>query len=200
MTSDVSGDGPAPSDAASLNGSIRIGPKLRQARRQRNLSIEQVATATGLTKGFISQVERDLSSASVASLISLCDALGITIGRLFEPSRADLIRSIERPPINFGGDGLTEYLLTPSREHRLQVIQSHIGPGGGSGDEPYALNADAEFVHVVSGELEVRVQATVHHLAAGDSLTFSPRDPHAWRNPSATDDAVVMWVLSPSPW
>ena len=185
---------------ASLNGGIRIGAKLRQARRQRNLSIDQVASTTGLTKGFISQVERDLSSASVASLVALCDALGIPIGRLFEPARSELIRADERPPINFGGDGVAEYLLTPSGETRLQVIQSSIEPGGGSGDEPYSLNADTEFVHVVSGEIELRVQTASHHLRAGDSLTFNPRDPHAWRNPSTTERALVMWALSPSPW
>ncbi|MGH2750479.1 MAG: helix-turn-helix domain-containing protein [Actinomycetota bacterium] len=186
--------------STSINSGIKIGPKLRHARRRRAMSIDQVAVATGLTKGFISQVERDLASASVASLISLCDALGIPIGSLFEPSRSDLIRSDARPLINFGGEGVTEYLLTPSGEGRVQVIQSYIEPGGGGGEELYSLNADAEFVHVVEGELEVRVQTIRYRLKAGDSLTFNPRDPHTWRNPSASESALVMWAMSPSPW
>lgn len=185
---------------ASINHGIKLGPKLRHARKERAWSIDQVATATGLTKGFISQVERDLASASVASLIAICDALGIPIGSLFEPSRSELIRANDRPLINFGGEGVTEYLLTPSGEGRIQVIQSEIDPGGGGGGELYSLNADAEFVYVIEGELEVRVQTARYRLGAGDSLTFSPRDPHTWRNPSSLDRSLVVWVMSPSPW
>jgi transcriptional regulator with XRE-family HTH domain len=183
----------APQPAAT----IRIGPRLRGARRRAGLSIGQLAEATGLTKGFISQVERDLTTASVASLVSICDALGIGVGSLFEPSRTDLVRRGDRPRINFGGEGVTEWLLTPSSQERLQVIQGEIEPGGGSGGEPYSLPADSEFVHVVSGELELVIEDDTYRLAAGDSLTFAGRDPHTWSNPSDTEPAVVLWVLTP---
>ncbi len=186
--------------AVTVSGPAAIGGRLRAARQARGLSIAQLAAATGLTKGFLSQLERDLTSASVASLVNICDALGIRIGSLFEASRTDLVRRSERPRINFGGVGVTEYLLSPDSDSRIQVIESHIAPGGGGGDELYSLNSDAEFVHVVAGRLEVVVRRDVYRLGPGDSLTFSPRDPHTWRNPSQSEEAVVFWVLTPSPW
>jgi transcriptional regulator with XRE-family HTH domain len=183
---------PAPASA------LRIGARLRRARRRAGMSIGQLAEATDLTKGFISQLERDLTTASVASLVSICNALQIGVGSLFEPARTDLVRRGDRPRINFGGQDVSEWLLTPSTQSRLQVIQGEIEAGGGGGKELYSLPADAEFVHVISGELEVVIEDDCYRLAAGDSLTFSGRDPHTWRNPSGSERAVVLWVLTPA--
>jgi transcriptional regulator with XRE-family HTH domain len=176
---------------------VRIGPRLRRARRRIGMSIGQLAEATGLTKGFISQLERDLTTASVASLVSICNALQIGVGSLFEPSRTDLVRRGDRPRINFGGEDVTEWLLTPNGQDRLQVIQGEIAPRGGGGKELYSLPADTEFVHVVSGRLDVVIEDDTYRLADGDSLTFSGRDPHTWSNPSHDEPAVVLWVLTP---
>src|SRR5919206_1411994 len=177
---------------------VRIGARLRRARRRAGMSITQLADETGLTKGFISQLERDLTTASVASLVSICNALQIGVGSLFEPARTDLVRGEDRPRINFGGEGVTEWLLTPRTQERLQVIEGEIEPCGGGGPELYSLPADAEFVHVVAGRLDVVIEDETYELFAGDSLTFSGRDPHTWSNPSATEPASVLWVLTPS--
>jgi transcriptional regulator with XRE-family HTH domain len=185
--------------STAVNSDVKIGDRIREARRRRGMSLEQVAATTGLTKGFISQVERNLTSVSVASLVGICNAIGLRIGALFEPARRDLIRRADRPRINFGGEHVAEFMLTPESQTQIQVIQSHIGPGGGSGAEAYSLNGEAEFVHVVAGELEITVHGDTYLLDAGDSLTFSPRDPHSWRNPS-NRETVVLWVLTPSPW
>jgi transcriptional regulator with XRE-family HTH domain len=179
---------------------LRIGPQLRAARARRKLSLDQVAAATGLTKGFLSQLERDMTTASVASLVKLCSALHIGIGSLFEPSQTMLTRNEGAPPINFGGTGVSEQLLTPRESSDMQVIRSRVSPGGGSGDEPYALDAKAEVVYVLEGELVVTVDAEIYTMRTGDTLTFSPRQLHSWSNPSATTDAVVLWALAPSPW
>ena len=127
---------------------LRIGPRLREARLRRKFSLDQLAKNTGLTKGFISQLERDMTSASVASLVRLCEALQISVGSLFQAPRTLLTTAAEAPAINFGGSGLKEQLLSP-RDNALQVIRSEIAPGGGSGEEPYSLDADAEVVHVL---------------------------------------------------
>jgi transcriptional regulator with XRE-family HTH domain len=189
---------PLPHRPPPLASTVRIGARLRSARRRAGLSITRLAEETGLTKGFISQLERDLTTASVASLVSICNVLQIGVGSLFEPSRTDLVREAERPRINFGGEGVTEWLLTPYSQERLQVIQGEIAPSGGGGNELYSLPADAEFVHVVAGRLEVVIEDETFALGAGDSLTFSGRDPHTWSNPSDTDPTLVLWVLTPS--
>lgn len=177
---------------------LRIGPRLRRAREEQGLTLEQVAARTALTKGFISQVERDRANPSVASLVRICRAIDLPVGHLFEPPSADLVRAAERRPIDFGGAGVREFLLTPARERRLQLIQSEVAPGGGSGEEPYALDSEAEVVHVLRGRLEVVLHEQRFALAAGDSLTFSPRTPHSWRNPSPDEPALVLWILAPA--
>ncbi len=179
---------------------LRIGPRLRRARLAGGLTLAEVAGATGLTKGFISQLERDMTSASVASLVKVCEVLRISVGALFEPPSASLTRADEAPRINFGGVGLVEALLTPRGTSDLQVIRSVIEPGGGSGEEPYGLDAKAEVAYVLEGALVVALEGEEFRLGAGDALTFSARVPHAWHNPSADERAVTLWVLAPSPW
>ena len=112
----------------------RIGAQLKAARLAARMSMAEVAEQAGLTKGFVSKLERDLANVSVASLIRLCDALGVSVGSLFQAPKGQVVRREAYPPINFGGSKMTEYLLTPSGEKRVQAILSDIEPGGGSGD------------------------------------------------------------------
>ena len=66
----------------------------------------EVAERSGLTKGFVSKLERDLANVSVASLIRLCDTLDISVGSLFRASVGEVVRRDARPPINFGGSNV----------------------------------------------------------------------------------------------
>ena len=178
--------------------SVHVGARLRAARLAARKSMAEVAEDSGLTKGFVSKLERDLANVSVASLMRLCEALGISVGSLFQPSRGEVIRSGAYPPINFGGTGVREYLLTPSGEKRMQAILSDIEPGGGSGTELYTLPADVEFVFMLAGRLEITVADTVRILAEGDAFTFAPSTEHAFRVPPGAGPARVLWVFSPA--
>jgi transcriptional regulator with XRE-family HTH domain len=180
------------------NGAPPIGSRLREARRARGLSLAELAQRSGLTKGFLSQVERDLTSLSVGSLLRLCSVLELPIGELFGSGPDPLVRAAERSPIAFGGERVDEFQLTPAGERRVLVIQSEIAPGGGSGDDAYTLDSDAEFVHVLAGVLEMEVDGHRYRLAAGDSLTFDAGASHRWHNPSSVHPARVLWVLAPS--
>jgi transcriptional regulator with XRE-family HTH domain len=175
-----------------------IGARLRDARKREGMSLTELASRTGLTKGFLSQVERDLTSPSVGSLIRLCDALGIPAGDLLDGTQGPLVRAADRAPVRFGGEGVSEFRLTPAGERRLLVLQSEVAPGGGSGDEPYGLPTDAEFVHVLDGSLDIEVAGTGYRLVAGDSLTLDASAAHRWSNPSRVYPARVLWVLSPA--
>src|SRR5215218_1588084 len=154
----------------------RFGSRLRAARQARGLTTQQVAEAAGVTKGFIAQIERDETSPSVATLLRMCDALGIEVGSLFASPRSDLVRVSDRTRIDFGGSGVTDWLLSPDPDVPLQVLYSEIEPGGGGGDETYTLSADQEFVFVIAGALRVTVADVEHLLGPGDALTFSPRE------------------------
>jgi DNA-binding XRE family transcriptional regulator len=182
-------NGTATPDAAPEG--TRIGAQLKAARLAARMSMAEVAEQAGLTKGFVSKLERDLVNVSVASLIRLCDALGISVGSLFQAPTGEVIRHGAYPPINFGGKNMTEYLLTPSGEKRVQAILSDIEPGGGSGDDPYALPADVEFVFVLAGQLQVT-------LDQGDACTFPAGTPHTFHAAPQAGRTQVLWVVSPA--
>jgi transcriptional regulator with XRE-family HTH domain len=176
-----------------------IGARLRAARQAAGLTLAAVAEQAGLTKGFLSRLERDEVSPSVASLVTVCGVLGIGVGALFEAPETSLVRAGEAPPINFGGRGLHEYLLTAGSQRQLQVIRSLVEPGGGGGPELYALACDVEFVYLVAGSLRLVLPGETVDLAAGDAFTMPGTTPHTWLNPSTTAPAEVLWALTPAP-
>lgn len=175
-----------------------IGARLREARLARRRTVTDVAQASELTKGFLSRIERDLASPSVASLMRLCDVLGVSVASLLEGPGGELVRGGEYQRINFGGEGLAEFLLTPRRERRIQAILSELEPGGGSGSEPYALPVEIEFAFVLAGRIVVRLEDEELLLFTGDALTFSAQSPHAFHNPDPQELARVLWVLAPA--
>jgi quercetin dioxygenase-like cupin family protein/DNA-binding Xre family transcriptional regulator len=175
-----------------------IGAQLRAARLAARKSMAEVAEQSGLTKGFVSKLERDLANVSVASLIRLCEALEISPGSLFQAGRGEVVRRGAYPPVNFGGTRMREYLLTPSGEKRMQALLSDIEPGGGSGDEPYCLPADVEFVLMLAGRLEVTVAGEPVMLGEGDAYTFPASTEHTFRVPPDGGPARVLWVFSPA--
>ena len=176
----------------------RIGAQLKAARLAARKSMAEVAEASGLTKGFVSKLERDLANVSVASLIRLCAALDVSPGSLFQASKGEVVRRDAYPAINFGGTGVTEYLLTPSAEKRMQAILSDIEPGGGSGDEPYALPADVELVFILAGRLEITIEGELIILEEGDAFTFTAEARHYWRAGLDCGPTRVLWVVSPA--
>ncbi len=182
------------------NHGLRIGPRLRDARLRQGLTIDQVGTRTNLTKGFISRIERDLTSPSVSTLVTLCEVLSLPVGELFETAKTAVVRRVDAPQVFLTGSGADEHLLTPRGQGRLQLIRSVIEPGGTSGPDLYTLNCELEVVHVLKGRLEVQFSRHTERLAVGDAMTFSGREPHTWTNPDRSRPAEVIWVVAPAPW
>ncbi|KJF19195.1 helix-turn-helix domain-containing protein [Rhodococcus sp. WS3] len=178
---------------------VRIGPKLRAARTARGYTLEQVAEATGLTKGFLSRVERDETSPSVTSLSMMCRVMSIDVGSLFSMPDLSLVRGEEAPAINLGGTGVRDRLMTPRGQAMLQLIHSTIEPGGSGGSDLYTINCEVEVLYVLKGSVELFFTNRVQNLSAGDALTFAGGEPHTWAN-SAKRSAEVVWVLVPAPW
>ena len=179
------------------NVSVAIGSRIRAARESQRMTIEQVAEAAGLSKGFLSRVERDESSPSVASLVSLCQVLSLPIGDLFATPETHLTRATEAPRISLGGEGIVERLLTARSERRLQIIQAEIEPRGTGESDLYAVDCDVDVLHVVRGRVELIMTNDRYELSAGDTLTFPGREPHTWVNPT-DDPATLLWVLVPA--
>ncbi|WP_144793589.1 helix-turn-helix domain-containing protein [Microbacterium paludicola] len=185
-----------PRDSASA-----IGARLRAARTAQQMTIDQLAHASGLTKGFLSRVERDQTSPSVSNLVSLCDVLNIAVGTLFTEPDLVFVAADEAPEIDLGGTDVDERLLSPRRESRIQVIRSRVRAGeiGGGGNELYSLNAEIDFLHVVAGTVRVLFANNALTMTAGDSLTLDGREPHSWEV-VGDDGCDLIWVLAPATW
>ncbi|MDQ0092279.1 cupin domain-containing protein [Paeniglutamicibacter psychrophenolicus] len=181
-----------PSSAA-----LAIGSRIRAARHAQRLTIDQVADSTGLTKGFLSRVERDLTSPSVASLVTLCQVLSMEVGELFTAPDTHVVRLAEAPRISLGGEGIVEQLVTARSERRLQVIRAVIAPRGEGETELYAVDCEVEVLHVLSGRFVLIFANERFDLNAGDTVTFPGREPHSWLNPT-DEEAVVTWTLVPA--
>ena len=178
---------------------VAIGARLRAARLSRGLTLDAVASAAGISTGFVSKLERDQVSPSVASLVAICAAVGLRMGDLFEPPRSHVVRAGTGAPINFGGKGAVEQVVTPGDQIQVEVIHSHIEPGGSGGEDLYVLDTEIEFVYVIQGRLVVTLGDQRHELAEGDAMTFRGSDPHTWANASDEVDCEVIWVLTPAP-
>jgi len=175
-----------------------LGERIREMRLKRGLSLKQLAVKTDLTQSFLSQVERDLTSPSVASLRSIAEALATSVATFFAGGAPNgrLVRKDARAVMVHPKRRWRDSLLTPSLNGKLQVILSVIEPGGGSGDEPYSHDSDEECVVVLKGKLDFWVGEDHTRLETGDALTFESRIPHKNRNPGP-GRAEVLWVITP---
>ncbi|MGN6446420.1 helix-turn-helix domain-containing protein [Amnibacterium sp.] len=185
---------PAPDGAP-----VPLGPRLRATRLAQGITLAQMAEATGFNKGFISRVERDETSPSVATLLALCQALSLPIGSLFEPPEHEVVRFRDAPKINFGGSLADERLLTPRSESRVQLLRSTLEPGASGGKDFYTIACEVEVLHVLEGGITVRFPQHDVELGSGDSLSLAGREPHTWVNASG-GRSVVLWTIVPAAW
>ncbi|HEY6889871.1 MAG TPA: XRE family transcriptional regulator [Solirubrobacter sp.] len=178
------------------NGTVRIGARLRHAREAGRLSLADVEARTGLSKGFLSKVERDASSPSVANLVSICDAIGLPMADLFAMPRTTVVRHADRPSL----DGLPkasavrDTLITPEQERHVTVLETVVTAGGSGGEELYTMPSECEVCFVLEGDIEVVLEDETFALGAGDALTFGAAVPHTWR---AAGAARILWILAP---
>jgi transcriptional regulator with XRE-family HTH domain len=187
-----------PSSAPDVSTESDVGERLRSIRRARRCTLRTVATRSGLSESFLSQVERGRSSASIASLRRIADALGVSIADLFEVDAMPgprVLRRDERPALAFGVLG-RKLLLTPRPLQSLEVFVGELEVGGSTGHQPYAHGDSEELFVVLAGEVQLEVGGEVFHLEHGDSIDYRSSTPHRATN-AGNDLAEVMWIISP---
>lgn len=178
-----------------------VGVSVRELRAARQRTLQDLAAATGLSVGHLSQVERGLSHPSVSALRAIAQGLGVTVGWFFRAAPAGsgnegayIVRTGARRRIRYAS-GITDELLSPHLGGALEALMSRFAPGAESGAEPYAHRGE-EAGLVVEGRLEIWVEGERFDLGAGDSFAFPSTRPHRYRNPSDRE-TVVIWVITP---
>lgn len=179
---------------------LAVGRRIRDLRHERKLSLETIAERTALSIGFLSQIERGLSSPSLRVLATLADVLGVGIAALFgskpgDPASGGVVtRQLQRAELKLWRTGISKQLLSPAgTDNRLNLFLVHLEPGGNTGDELYTHDGE-EAGLVLEGEMTLTVDAETWSLKTGDSFRFASRRPHRFSNPSEDAKAVVLWV------
>jgi DNA-binding transcriptional MerR regulator/quercetin dioxygenase-like cupin family protein len=171
-----------------------IGTRLRQLRARRGFSLAEVATAVGISVGFLSALERSHMSASVGTLRRLARFYKTNILEFFDPaeSNSPLVTPEKRKTLQAGKGVHMELLAWGST-----VMEPHlfrIAPDAGSG-ESYSHEGE-EFLYVLKGELEIALDGHQYRLKQGDSFYFESATPHHWKNPGSKETWII-WVNTP---
>ena len=177
---------------------LQLGTRIRSLRQARRLTLRDVADRAGVTESFLSQVERDVTSPSIATVHRIATALGLSIAQLFteDVETGRVVRRDARRRIVYPGLGAVDEFLTSNLAGRLQVILSTIDPGGGTGPEPYTHDSDEEVVVVLDGVLDIWVGDEHYVLRQGDAITFPSRLPH-WNANHGDAPARALFCLTP---
>ena len=187
-----------PSSVPEVAAQVDVGERLRELRRIRRATLRQIADRSGLSERFLSQVERGRSSASIASLRKIAEALGVSMADLFEPGGVPgprVLRRDERPALSFGILG-RKLLLTPKPLHHLEVFAGELEVGGSTGEQPYAHGDSEELFVVISGSVQLELDGELFDLETGDSIDYRSSIPHRVTN-TGQELAEVMWIISP---
>ncbi len=178
-----------------------LGSRIRELRKARDVTLQDFAEASGLSAGYLSQIERNLATPSIKALHDIAQVLGVNISWFFpesdsgtEGERRYIVRADRRRTLNFGL-GITDQLLCPSLSGDLELLYSTFEPGASSGEEPYSHRGEEAGI-VISGELDLWIDNEKFHLEKGDSFNFTSSTPHRYQNPGE-GEATVIWAITP---
>jgi DNA-binding transcriptional MerR regulator/mannose-6-phosphate isomerase-like protein (cupin superfamily) len=171
------------------------GLRFRRLRQRRDLSLAQVASATGVSVGFLSALERGQMRASIGTLRRIARYYRTNILSFFEPAKdnSKLVKPTERKVLETTKGVRMELLAWGNTAMEPHLFR--IRPGGGSG-ESYTHEGE-EFLHILRGEFEIWLNTDEHYrMKPGDSLYFQSSTPHRWRNPGKTE-SWLLWINTP---
>ena len=179
---------------------MNIGQKVRELRIAKNLTQEELADRSELSKGFISQLERDLTSPSIATLVDILQCLGTNLNEFFSDD--------EEEQVVFGDEdyfekkdtdlkNTIEWIIPNAQRNMMEPIRLTLAPGGAT--YPDLPHEGEEFGYVLQGSVKIHVGNKVYKAKKGESFYFTPRAKH-YIEASSSSGARLIWVrLFPHP-
>ncbi|KAA5835019.1 XRE family transcriptional regulator [Saccharopolyspora hirsuta] len=176
-----------------------VGAEIKRIRAERGLTLRELAERCGLSPGFLSLAERGVNSISLTSLFALANALDVDAAELLGTAGR---RSRREYSIARHDDPDATRVVMGEREHRvltadlpdqrIEALVTAVHPT--AGPSPVTQHDGEEFCYVLRGELTFLLADETAVLAAGDSIHFKSRVPHAIHN-RGTDVAEVLWTV-----
>ena len=177
---------------------MKIGEKLRRLRLQRGLTQEELADRCELSKGFISQIERDLASPSIATLTDLLECLGSSLPDFFSDKAAEkIVYTAQDMFVKEEAEGLRgsiTWLVADAQKNTMEPILVEMAQGGQTQMLP--PHEGEEFGFFLSGSIYILLGDKRHRARAGDSFCLHPAAPHQLKN-AGKSKARVLWVSTP---
>jgi transcriptional regulator with XRE-family HTH domain len=167
----------------------RVSANLREKRKARSMSLDQLAAASGVSRAALSQIETMKSNPSLGVLWKIAVGLAIPFAELIGGSAqgAVLLRRTDAQVLRSADGRMESRPLTPAGscpwveayELRLAARAAHTSDAHSAGTR--------ELVIVLNGQLRMRVGGEVYDLAAGDTVSFLADQPHGYENPGSSE-------------
>jgi transcriptional regulator with XRE-family HTH domain len=169
-----------------------VARRIHAMRRQRKLSLDGLAERTGLTKSFLSKIERGVSIPSIATVLKLARAFDVDVAHLFGQAVESQSICIERARTSNNGRGRLNVVPIAGKRAQKNMSPFIMYPTP-EGEEHFNEHAGEEFLYVLRGEIEMEFADRKERLKAGDSIYFEGHLLHRQRSISA--DAATLIVI-----
>lgn len=175
-----------------------VGVRLRALRRERELTLAEVARGTSISASFLSLVENGRSDITIGRLTRLCQFYGAPLSDLLpetDASHPGIVHEHERRHLHSGAEGMDIYMLSPESDRGMMPMLLVFEPGGGRKD--YGRHAGQEFLFILEGELVLELEGSEPRLLkAGDAASYPADRSHLLRNASARKPLRLICVDS----
>jgi len=175
-----------------------LGEKIRQKRTEKGMSLKELAEQTGLSSGFISQVERDLAEPSITSLRKIAGALEVAIFHFFvdKESEGRVVRKDGRQKIRFSESQVVYELLSPDLNRQMETVMGTLDPGGATSSE-VMTHPGEEVIYVLEGEMFITIGSEAYTLTEGDTIYYYGTMPHLIENLSSGPMKFISTITPP---
>ncbi|MFO0679479.1 MAG: helix-turn-helix domain-containing protein [Polyangiaceae bacterium] len=182
-------DVPPGDDAGAADLGRKVAENLRNQRKLRGLSLDDLAHASGVSRAALSQIETRKSNPTIGVLWKVASGLGISFAELVDDTRqgAVLLRRDETRLLRSADGRFESRPLAPAgTSPMVELYELKLSPRARHASEPHAPGT-RELVVVLYGKLRMTLGEDVHELGVGDSIAFAADVPHVYENTTATD-------------
>lgn len=173
-----------------------IGARIKAIRLQRGLTQEELAARCELTKGYISQLENDVCSPSIATLYDILNILGVSLQSFFtEPKREKVVFTADDYFESENGGGINTWLIPNSQKNEMEPIILTLPPEGAC--ETRLPFEGEEFGYVLEGKIKLYIGEFTYKAKRGEAFYVDGRTEHRIENAGKTK-ARILWVTTPS--
>ena len=176
---------------------MKIGERLKRLRMTNSLTQEELASRADLTKGYISQLENDATSPSIATLKDILDVFGVSMQEFFsEISDEDIVYGKDaRVQATDDDDKIKVELLVPGAQNReMDPVLVTLDPGGEMDEQPF--HEGEEFGFVLLGKVQLRLDDRLYTVRKDECFYFTSDKKHAVKN-IGRGPARILWVVTP---